>query len=210
MRDAGNLESLFELHPDYVGMIFYERSPRYAGRHIEQFLEVDWPESVEKVGVFVNEKPERVIEISERLQLDYVQLHGGESVDYCKEINSAGVKVIKSFGVDDAFDFRLTALFEDVADYFLFDTRTKAYGGSGRRFNWGLLSSYRGRTPFLLSGGIGLEDAPAILHLRQNLHIHAVDVNSMFEISPGVKNIEAIRSFRDLLQFTDMDASNQQ
>jgi phosphoribosylanthranilate isomerase len=190
LRDSENIKQVAALQPDYMGFIFYERSKRYIGN---DFIMPFIPSEVKKVGVFVNADPDYVISKIEKYKLDYVQLHGDESAEYCASISNHA-KVIKAFGVDDNFNFKIVEPYKKQCDYFLFDTKTADYGGSGKHFNWNVLEKYDNQIPFFLSGGIGLEE---IEKLRiKNLNIYAVDVNSKFELAPGIKDIERLKKLK--------------
>jgi len=192
MRDKSNVAALSELPIHMVGLNFYPASKRYiAPDHAADSFD-DLSEDIELVGVFVQEEFDIVTAYINSYQLDYVQLHGGESSLYCQCMKDlAGV--IKVFSVDEDFDFSSTQEFSGM-DYFLFDTKTKDYGGSGRKFEWEKLNEYQGDTPFLLAGGIGPNDADSILKLKHN-QFAGVDLNSRFEDSPAVKNIDLIDKF---------------
>lgn len=187
MKSPDNIEAIAALIPDMMGFIFYPKSPRYASpESLIQPLQ-SLPKAIKKVGVFVNETPERILEISTLLKLDYIQLHGGEPLDVCLFLKNKGLKVIKVFSIQEASDLGRLIDFEGHVDYFLFDTKTAAYGGSGRQFDWRLLSSLRSATPWLLSGGIGAEDGPAILKFK-HLNVAGIDANSRLETAPGLKD----------------------
>ena len=160
LRD--NLAEVAALQPDYIGIIFYRKSPRFVE---EDFVLPELPDSVKKVGVFVNAAMDYVLEKIERYGLDLVQLHGDESPEFCGELQKKGIGVIKAFPVDEAFDFSRLDAHVDSTDYFLFDTKTPAYGGSGKQFDWNLLEKYQFNHPYFLSGGIGLEDIESYLQL---------------------------------------------
>ena len=189
LRD--NIEDVVRLEPDYAGFIFYERSPRYVG--IDFNMPV-MPDSIKKVGVFVNESFNKLLEFTEKYKLDFVQLHGNESPELCAKLKSSGIGIIKAFPVGKEFDFRQLDPYEPVVDYYLFDTKTSAYGGSGRTFDWNLLKSYDLEKQFLLGGGIGLENIDDLAQIDL-AKVHALDVNSRFEIRPGLKNITSLQKF---------------
>lgn len=192
MRDGSNVEALSKLPIHMVGLNFYPASKRYISEDDDRDAFDSLSDDISLVGVFVKEEFDIVSEYIDAYQLDYVQLHGGESKMYCDAIKDlAGV--IKVFSVDDDFDFKLTEAFES-ADYFLFDTKTKDYGGSGKKFNWNKLNEYKGHTPFLLAGGIGPGDAQEIQELKHD-QFAGVDLNSKFESSPAVKEIDLIKEF---------------
>ncbi len=192
MRDKSNVEELSELAIHMVGLNFYPESKRYITDENDEDAFDSLSDDISLVGVFVQEEFDLVSDYIESYQLDYVQLHGGESSMYCNAMKDlAGV--IKVFSVDDEFDFKSTEAFEDV-DYFLFDTKTKDHGGSGNKFNWAKLDEYHGETPFFLAGGIGPDDYEIV---KQIIHkqFAGVDLNSKFEISPALKNISLIKDF---------------
>lgn len=183
MKYPENISALGEMLPDYMGFIFWEKSSRYFDGIIPEL-----PESIKKVGVFVNASSEEIQEKIEKYQLDLVQLHGKETVVFCKNLEALPVEIIKVFSVDDAFDFTVLEEYESVCDYFLLDTKGKLPGGNGISFNWDLLEKYKSKKPLFLSGGIGLEEIENII--EANLPIYAIDVNSKFEIEPGLKDIK--------------------
>jgi phosphoribosylanthranilate isomerase len=196
MKDPKNIMDVTTLSPDYMGFIFYPRSPRFVG---ENFLPPkDFPGSIKKVGVFVNETTERIKEFVSAAKLDYVQLHGGESAAQCAELRSEGIRVIKVFSVDDNFDFNQTRGYESSTDYFLFDTKGKYYGGNSTAFDWNVLQRYNQKVPFFLSGGLTPENVHLIGALK-TMNIHALDINSGVEISPAVKSIEKIKKVYAIL-----------
>lgn len=210
MRDTENISSLIGLKPDFIGFIFYHKSKRF----VADFPLIEFPESIKKVGVFVNEEINEVVKKVKDYQLDCIQLHGNETVDYCNSLRhslryiersrsdvskSHQLGIIKAFSVDDSFDFTKTEDYQSCCDYFLFDTKGKDYGGSGLKFNWKILQNYKGITPYFLSGGIGLEDIEQLLSFLQRKEsdrCYAIDVNSRFEDSPGLKNIEKLKNFK--------------
>ena len=179
-------------NPDYIGFIFYTKSPRYAGKE----LSIEFSQRIttaKKVGVFVNENEVTILDIASRYGLDFVQLHGDESAEFCNEIKKF-VPVIKAFQVDDDFDFSLLNQYVNACDYFLFDSKSKQFGGSGETFNWKKLDEYNLQKPFFLSGGIDLENIDEVLHLKsQYSNLVSIDINSRFETEPGIKDIEKIK-----------------
>ncbi|EMY3553604.1 phosphoribosylanthranilate isomerase [Flavobacterium psychrophilum] len=193
MKYPENILEVSTLLPDYLGFIFWEKSSRYFDLEIPKI-----PESIKKVGVFVNATLEEILLKIKKYNLNLVQLHGNESPEFCKELKKSTIKIIKVFSVNDDFNFSALEPFEAVCDYFLFDTKGKLPGGNGITFNWQILKKYHSRKPFFLSGGIGLDDIKNIKKL--NLPIYAIDVNSKFEIEAGLKNIELLKSFKNNLQ----------
>lgn len=197
MRDSLNMQDVGALLPDYMGFIFYNNSPRFVGADFT--IPNDFPATVSRVGVFVNESLTVVIDKARQHALDLVQLHGDESVEFCKELNHEGISVIKVFRVDDEFDFSITKQYDEVAEYFLFDTKGKNFGGNAQRFNWNLLTHYDQSIPFFLSGGIDLSSIDEVLQLK-NLNIHAVDVNSGVEQAPARKDVEKVSAIINKLR----------
>jgi len=194
MRDPENISGVVAALPDYLGFIFYPRSKRFIGFEPSPEVLSIVPDTVRKVGVFVDETLEKVLEICRNWKLNVAQLHGNESPDYCKQIKDAGIAVFKAFSVDELFDFTTLTSYSGVCDYFLFDTKGQFPGGTGQKFNWQLLENYQGNVPFFLSGGIGPEDLKAVLDF-QHPQLFGVDINSGFEISPALKDVEKVRSF---------------
>ena len=196
MREPENILQVLRYRPDYLGFIFYVKSPRYAGNDLERIREVTIPVQVQKVGVFVNEALETILKIQEAFSLDMVQLHGNESVQLCESLRSNGMKVMKVFSVGPDFEFKVMEPYYPYVDYFLFDTKVEYYGGSGRPFNWKLIDNYPFEKPFFLGGGLGNENIHKIRHIN-NTYLYAVDVNSRVESAPGVKDPAKLRSFRE-------------
>lgn len=194
MTEPGNLEQLCALHPDFVGYIFYRGSARFVGDTPDEALFSLPGDSVSRVGVFVNEHILSVRKIVEAGWVDVVQLHGSETPEYCKALVNEGVHVIKAIGPDDLDSLDRLEDYYGVVHYFLFDTAGGGSGGTGEKFDWSRLEKYELPVPFLLSGGIGAGDAPSLLELN-HLQLRGIDVNSKFELSPGVKNIEALEAF---------------
>jgi len=193
MKFPGNIKSVAALQPDMMGFIFYPKSPRYAEPLDMETLQ-SLPVSMKKIGVFVNEDLERILTLVFKYKLDGVQLHGTENAEICQKLKDAGLIVIKAFPIAEAYNFKVTKAYEGACDYFLFDTKTDAYGGSGLKFNWSILDEYTGEMPFLLSGGIAADDAEAILKI-EHPKLAGIDLNSKFEISPGWKNVELLNVF---------------
>lgn len=190
MREAENIKALLEIKPDYVGMIFYSRSSRF----VEQLPEVDFGH-VTRVGVFVNANLEEIEEKAEVFGLDLLQLHGDESVEMVADLKSKGYQVMKVFSVMDQLPLEEMRAFEPYVDFFLFDTKTPKYGGSGQQFDWEILKGYNLKKPFFLSGGIDLEDIEKIKELNLE-QLYAIDVNSRFELAPALKDIEKIKALK--------------
>ena len=199
MKYPDNILEVGALLPDYMGFIFWEKSSRYFDGVIPQL-----PKSIKKVGVFVNESIAVILAKAQKYDLQAIQLHGQESVEFCQDLKNKTdntIEVIKVFSVDDSFDFEVLKPFETVCDYFLFDTKGKLPGGNGTTFDWKALEKYPSSKPFFLSGGIGIEEMEAVKEIaKTNLPLYAIDVNSKFEIEPGLKNTEKLNSFKNNLR----------
>ncbi|HUX59140.1 MAG TPA: phosphoribosylanthranilate isomerase [Bacteroidales bacterium] len=194
MKDPLNVKEIAQANLHYLGFIFFPGSPRYVGADPNKALFENIPSGIQGIGVFVNEDTNKVINIAQHTDLEMIQLHGGESPDYCQKLRSAGLVIIKAFNVTEDFNFESIRLFMPGCDYFLFDTKSKKYGGSSKKFNWDKLLEYNLDKPFFLSGGIGPEDS-AILKNVTNRGFFAIDINSRFEISPGQKDVRLINTF---------------
>ncbi len=199
MRESQNIRELLLLKPDYVGFIFYEKSPRNVGEVLDAELLKSFPKSVQKVGVFVNASLDFVKSKVTKYALDLVQLHGDESPAYVADLFAVGIRVMKVFSVGSEFDFKQLGGYNPFVDYFLFDTKGKARGGNGEVFNWELLRDYDQEVPFFLSGGIDLENTDELKALER-VNIHAIDVNSKFELEPGLKDIERVKVLSKLIE----------
>lgn len=204
MKYPDNVQELIALPIDYIGFIMYSKSGRYflnpQDRDItpEQRSDIltGISSTIKKTAVFVNEISSNIFFHAKHMGVHAVQLHGDESPFECKLIKQSlpGIEIIKAFNVSAPEDFKTTEYYEDVADYFLFDTKTSDYGGSGQKFDWGILDEYRGNTPFLLSGGISVDDAENIKAIKHP-KLYGVDLNSKFEIRPGLKDVQLLQQF---------------
>ncbi|MDG1475909.1 MAG: phosphoribosylanthranilate isomerase [Vicingaceae bacterium] len=195
MRDTQNLSDLINLQPDFIGLIFHEKSPRNVEKHTQTSI----PREIGTVGVFVNETEGFVLDKINEFDLKYIQLHGSESPHFCKNIKRLNRKVIKAFNIHPEFDFTELEKYTPYCDYFLFDAFGKNAGGNGITFDWKLLDKYKGETPFFLSGGIDSNMSTSLKEINHKMY-KGVDINSKFEIEPGLKNIEKIKKFKDELQ----------
>ena len=191
MKHTTNRVAVEKLPVDWLGFIFYQQSKRFVGETPEPGL---FNTEKPKVGVFVDENAFEIMALAKYFGFSMVQLHGKENPQTCRMLKRQGLKIIKVFSVNENFDFGTTQSYEKVADYFLFDTKTPLHGGSGQKFDWRLLDNYTGHIPFLLSGGIGPDDAEEILKINHP-KLTGIDVNSGFEDQPGVKNIEKLEKF---------------
>lgn len=189
MREAENITSVASLGIDMMGFIFYEKSARYVGEAAPSS-----PDGLSRVGVFVNSSFDHIMQQVATSSLDVVQLHGSESAKLCQELKEQGIKVIKALSISNSEDIELSEKYHDRVDYLLFDTKCSGHGGSGKRFDWSLLDHYQGTTPFLLSGGIDKTMAREIRSITHSALV-GVDLNSRFEVSPAIKDIERLREF---------------
>lgn len=190
MKRKENIQGLLPLEPDYVGFIFYPGSKRYVDTMDTRWLQTF--SRPKKTGVFVNSDPLTIGEHITRFGLQAVQLHGMENPATCAQIRAMGVETIKAFGINEHFDWKILTAYDDVVDYFLFDTKTAGHGGSGHTFDWSLLSGYKLDKPYFLSGGLelsNLHDAVALTDER----LFALDLNSRFESEPGIKDITLLK-----------------
>ena len=217
MRDAQNIREVSQLGVDMIGMIFYPKSPRYVEMQsshagiIPDYAKEDIGVSVSsktpaRVGVFVDDMVQNIVTRVVNYHLDYVQLHGNEPREMCENLRSTldpdirpGIKIIKAISVSDASDIQKYKEYVGAVDLFLFDTKCKTVGGSGQQFDWQVLKQYDGEVPFLLSGGIGPEDASR-LHAFHHPKCIGIDLNSRFEIEPGVKDVEKLKGFLNEIQ----------
>lgn len=219
MKYQDNIEQVAALQPDYLGFIFHETSMRYLGENQIPNL----PDTIKKTGVFVDTELHEVITKINLYQLQAVQLHGAESPEYCEDLKRfchftnktnmkqipayAGItEIIKAFSIDKDFNFDSLKPYEAVCDYFLFDTKGKLPGGNGTTFDWTILKNYTLTKPFFLSGGIGLNEVESLLAFLgrpESRYCYAIDVNSKFEIEPGLKNIELLKEFKTYVTSSD-------
>lgn len=192
MKYSENLKELVSLKPGYIGFIFYSKSPRYyMGENFSL------PEEIQKVGVFVNASLGEIEGIMKKHQLQVIQLHGDESVEFCKEFKALHPqkKIWKSFSIGNSFEFGKLNEYDSV-DAILFDTKGENYGGNGLKFDWKLLESLPIQKEIILSGGIHSKDVVKIKELKERVpQITTIDINSRFELEPGRKNIELIKEF---------------
>jgi phosphoribosylanthranilate isomerase len=222
MRNSDNISNLTQLPINYIGFIFYTKSARYVSV-VPEIINTKAFDTIKKVGVFVDADIDFVLEKIKKFNLNVVQLHGKEAPQYIEELriksviardeatklrgigaskdssfiihhSSLKLEIWKVFSVDDAFDFDETKPYEQLADKFLFDTKTPLHGGSGQKFDWDILKKYEGRTPFFLSGGISAADTEGVKNIRHP-QFYGLDINSKFEISPAVKNVPLLETF---------------
>lgn len=194
MTDPNNVQEIAKTDPDFMGFIFYPGSSRYVGSNLKDSLFRKIPSGILKTGVFINEESSRIIDTVNLYGLDLVQLHGNESAEYCNSLKKVGLIIIKAFGISNGSGFTTLERYMDVCEYFLFDTKTGSHGGSGLKFNWGKINEYHLDKPFFMGGGIGPEDAPLIKQINHK-YLFAVDINSRFELRPGIKDIKKVKDF---------------
>lgn len=209
MKFQENILEIASLKPDYLGFIFYEKSPRNFENKIPEISS-----GIKKTGVFVNASSQFILEKVSRYKLQAIQLHGEETTEFCLQLKmelkilkeTPEVEIIKVFSVNEEFDFGIVLPYEDAVDYFLFDTKGKNKGGNGVAFNWEILKEYPSKKPFFLSGGIGIDEIESIKSLitvfrkkgKQEL-LYAIDVNSKFENEPGLKDLQELEGFINFL-----------
>ena len=212
LTQLAQIQELISLNTDFLGFIFYEKSPRFVLNHLS-LEEISEIKHLGKVGVFVNESVEKITEISEKANLNFIQLHGDEDENFIIELKKSvkkEVKLIKVFRVGETFNFQFS-IFKSLVDYFLFDTDSKVFGGTGKTFDWQILNEIEIPIPYFLSGGISLENIKNLqnfvkVNMRENKTLtklntpFALDINSKFEIEPGIKNLEKIKTFKSLLK----------
>ena len=193
MREPKNIEQVAQHGVDMMGFIFYPKSPRYVSYVLARS---DADRKVCRVGVFVNDSIPEILDKIHSFSLNAVQMHGNESRELCEQLREVNgdIKIIKAISVSNAGDIQKYKEYVGAVDYFLFDTKCKTVGGSGQQFDWQVLDEYDGDVPFLLSGGIGPEDAFRIRTFHHSQCV-GIDLNSRFEIEPGVKDVEKLTKF---------------
>jgi len=190
MREPHNIKEVSMLNPDYLGFIFYSKSPRYMDKNPDAIPEIN----AKRVGVFVNADIETIIKKAREFKLSTIQLHGEESPQICSTITELGYEVFKAFKIDDNINTKIIEEYKDTCSAFLFDTNTKQYGGSGKKFDWKKLDELAGVGKFFLSGGINHDDVDSIKKLNYD-NLIGIDLNSKFEVEPGVKNVDMLKTF---------------
>lgn len=193
MKYQENILDVAALSPDYMGFIFYENSPRSIDTYIP-----DIPKSIKKVGVFVNESLENVKKKAAQYNLNTVQLHGHEAPEFCRKLKNEGLEIIKVFSIRNEFDFSRLSAYEPFIDFFLFDTKGPNPGGNGFCFNWSVLQEYNSNKPYFLSGGIGVEQLESLKKFKNSTaakQCYAIDINSKFELKPGLKDGIKLKNF---------------
>ncbi|MCH7398210.1 phosphoribosylanthranilate isomerase [Belliella sp. DSM 107340] len=197
MRSEENIRDLItQINPDWMGLIFYPKSPRFVPQNLADSI-VDLP--IRKVGVFVNASLDEINASIRDFGIQTIQLHGEESLEFTKLVKEeTGLEIFKVFSIKDDIAWETLEVFVPFVDYFLFDTFTKGYGGSGKTFDWEVLKNYPFEKPFLLSGGLSIENIPDIQKLKSEIpQLIGLDINSKFEIEPALKEIGKIRAFKE-------------
>lgn len=205
MRERTNIEALIPLKPDFIGFIFYDKSPRYVGEGLSEEIIRQIPPSIKKVGVFVNASPDYIMSMAKQYDLQYVQLHGNEMPDFCRILRQKGLNIIKAFSVDNDFNFAMLNNYKPFCDLFLFDTKGTQPGGNGVPFDWDILRKYDQEKPFFLSGGISVDNIDKVVELAQSVRIYGIDINSCFEVEPGVKDMEQIQNVIDKIRIKEAE-----
>ncbi|TDE08853.1 phosphoribosylanthranilate isomerase [Dyadobacter psychrotolerans] len=205
MRQQDNIEELVKLNPNFIGFIFYEKSPRFAGEELNEEYVKTIPKSIKKVGVFVNANPGYILDMVKKYDLQYAQLHGNEMPDICRSLRQKGVNIIKAFSIDENFNFAMLNNYKSFCDLFLFDTKGDQPGGNGVPFDWKLLKKYDNEKPFFLSGGISLDNIETIIDLSKTHPVYGIDVNSMFETEPGIKDISKLEELFNLVRVQEQE-----
>lgn len=198
MREPENIHLVSHLFPEYLGFIFYKNSKRFVD-NISTIILQQIPKKIEKVAVFVNEEMEVVEAIAQKYHFKTLQLHGNESPTFCKALQQKGYTIIKAFNIADLQDITQIAAYNTSIDFALLDAKGKEAGGNGVTFDWKLLDNYHYEMPFFLSGGISLDNIAAIKALNHP-KLHTIDVNSKFEISAGLKNVELLQQLKQKMQ----------
>ncbi|MCF0190859.1 MAG: phosphoribosylanthranilate isomerase [Marinilabiliaceae bacterium] len=189
MTDIDNVSKILFLKPDYLGFIFYPKSPRYVVGSLKPEMLSIIPSRVHRVGLFVNASETEIRQTAQTWGLQTIQMHGDEPPSLCKAIHDAGFEVIKAFHIETARDFENVSEYAECADYYLFDTKSASYGGSGQGFDWQLILRQPIRKPWFVAGGIG----PDNIEEAAQCGAYAIDLNSRFEISPGIKDYDILR-----------------
>lgn len=197
LKYPDNIKAVTDLAPDYVGFIYYSRSPRFVGDVVAGDL-TSLPSQIIKTAVFVDEDQQEIERLIDEFGFDAIQLHGKESAEFANQFRDR-VQVLKAFGLNEDFDFGQLNAYVGKVDYFLFDTKTDTHGGSGKTFNWDILANYKLDVPFFLSGGLSLDNLEQVAKIKHP-QFYGVDLNSRFETAPGIKDIEKLKQAFSLLK----------
>jgi len=194
LKNRENIREIVSCKPDFLGFIFFPPSPRYVGENFDVRLIRNIPPYINKTGVFVNQEFDTITRLVEQYGLNFVQLHGDEDASFAAALKAKRIAVIKAFHMDKAFDFKSTEPFLSSCEYFLFDSKSESYGGSGEKFDWQVLSRFTFMKPFFLSGGITPDDGNSITAFQHPSFL-GIDINSGFETSPGLKDVFKVNEF---------------
>ena len=194
-----NIKAVAALNPEFAGFIFYGPSPRFIDELTLAALN-QVPSHIKKTAVFVNESKEKASQLIDQYHFDAIQLHGDESPEFCSYFKGK-VPVLKAFGIGEDFDFSQLDAYQNGVDFFLFDAKTPIHGGSGKTFNWNILNNYKLDIPFFLSGGLSLENLEEVKYISHP-QFYGVDLNSKFEIEPGLKDISKLEKAFDIIKQT--------
>lgn len=205
LRLQSNIEEVVQLQPNFIGFIFSEKSPRFVGDQLSEEYVKSIPQNIKKVGVFVNASPGYILDTVKKYDLQYAQLHGNELPDMCRSLRQKGVNVIKAFSVDQNFNFTMLNNYKSFCDMFLFDTKGENPGGNGVPFDWSILSKYDNEKPFFLSGGIGPDNIEAVIELSKKIRIYGIDVNSLYETEPGLKDVAKLETLLNLVRIKEKE-----
>jgi len=205
MREPENILAVAELKPDFIGFIFFPDSPRVATDYLNKEIMAKLVPQITKTGVFVNADFDDITETVRKYSLDTVQLHGNETPELCCRLRDSLIPVIKAFNIHESSNFKICSQYISFTDYFLFDTLTPLNGGSGNKFDWRILENYTFGHPFFLSGGITPNDAVNILKIT-NPSFTGIDLNSRFEIKPGLKDIEKLKKIISELRINNVQS----
>ncbi|HEY0244396.1 MAG TPA: phosphoribosylanthranilate isomerase [Mucilaginibacter sp.] len=197
LKYPDNISAVAALKPDYMGFICYDRSPRFISDTIIDVMK-QLPATIYKTAVFVNEGKDVISNLIDQYKFNAIQLHGSESPDFSNSFRNK-VIVIKAFGLNQDFDFEQLNAYAGKVDYFLFDTKTDLHGGSGKAFDWSILANYKMNIPFFLSGGLSLANLEEVKQI-DHPQFYGVDLNSRFETSPGLKDIEKLTKAFDMIK----------
>ena len=202
MRNAENVKDVCSLGVNFIGLIFYEKSPRYVEANGINPTDTESIKnaSAKRVGVFVNADISYIESRIKQYNLNCVQLHGNESADFCRQLRQSpemdGKMILKAINISDINDIEKCTDYDNLIDMFVFDTKSKMGGGSGQQFDWNVLDCYNGNIPYLLSGGISPEDAWRVsAFVKSHNQCAGIDLNSRFETSPALKNINTLQQF---------------
>jgi len=198
MKHSQNIQEVMNSSLDYMGFIHYPKSKRYVGENFKIPELISSNPQIKSVAVIVNEPLENLLVNEKYKEYDFLQLHGDESPEYCEKVKKSGFKIIKAFGVNSSFNFETLKNYESTVDYFLFDTKSDQYGGTGTQFSWEVLENYKLDKPYFLSGGISIDNIAQIEQI--NVRPYCIDINSKFEIEPGLKDANLVAKAIDQIK----------